>query len=116
LDVLALGLARVADALEAALPMPAAVDLLSATGRVSDFLLLPGCFRGDSAIFDALAVAFALLVVAFVMMPQAQVLQAYKCYALWNASLSHTNHIVEPTIFESVGGAGTMADGHDTSG
>jgi hypothetical protein len=72
LDLLALGLALVTDALDAALPVPAAVDLLSATGRVSNLLMLPGCLRGDFVTFRALAGAFALLAVAFVMMSQAQ--------------------------------------------
>jgi hypothetical protein len=70
---LALGLARVAAALGVALLTPAAVDLLSATGFVSDFLLLPCCFKGDCFTVGAPAVAFCLLAVAFVMMLQARV-------------------------------------------
>jgi glycine/D-amino acid oxidase-like deaminating enzyme len=67
-DVLTLGLARVAAALGAVLPITAAVDLLSASGRASDFLLLPGCFKGDCLTLGVFVVAFGLLAVAFVMM------------------------------------------------
>jgi hypothetical protein len=74
---LALGLARVAAALGVALLTPAAVDLLSATGRVSDFLLLPCCFKGDFCTVGAAAVAFGLLAVAFVMMLQARIQRSH---------------------------------------
>lgn len=113
-DLLARGLARVAGALGVAMPVPAAVDLLSATGRVSDFLLLPGCFRGNLTAFSALAVALALLDVAFVMMPQAQVLQAYRHHAFTPVRPPRTTPINSLDACVAVASTTAVGEGNTT--